>query len=386
MLVEEKCHICSGSLVENKAYQSLFQVTSDCRPWKSGGRVAVCQNCSVIQKPDTIEFRQTVEDIYSGYNIYFQANGEEQITFDSSKGDGVSRSHKIISWIQANLSIGEKGDILDIGCGNGAFLKAFNSVYQKWKMYGFELDNKNQAQIESIPGVEQLFYGKIEDIERQFNVISLIHSLEHIPNAVGFLQMLSSYLKEDGVILVQLPNIEISPFELVIADHYTHFTEDSLKLVFEMANYEVIASNSDFVPKEISLLAKQSNCENSKSKRVLNSLNSQDRFQHSYGLVESHIDWLSRLIDQGLSMKQDVGVFGTSNAASWLAGILEKHVSFFVDEDINRIGSSFLGVPVLNPTDAPKDIPILIPLRNDIAKSIATRHKPYKLNYILPPF
>jgi SAM-dependent methyltransferase len=380
-----RCHICKAILVEMGKFQSFFQVTSDCRPWKAGGRVAICSNCGTIQKPITNNLKRDVEKIYSCYEMYMQGGGAEQVTFEPSKGTGMSRSQKILSWIQEVADIDERGTMLDIGCGNGAFLKAFGSKYQGWKMSGLELDDRNRNNVESIIGVEKLHVGNIESIAGRFALISLIHSLEHIPNVVDSLKIVSSRLEQNGIMLIQVPNVEVSPFELLIADHFTHFTIDSLKVVLVNAGFEIEAFISDFVPKEISLLAKKRTKKLSNADQPALTPLSNRSFINAKNIVSSHITWLQRIIQQGRDTEGRVGIFGTSNSATWLASTLGDKVAFFVDEDPSRTGGMHLEKSIYAPVNAPKDSVILMPLRMDIAQYVVNRHTAFGLNYLLPP-
>lgn len=50
----------------------------------------------------------------------------------------------------------------------------------------------------------------------------------------------------------------------------------------------------------------------------------------------------------------------------------EKAV-FFVDEDFNRIGKTHLGLPIYSPQNCPEGLPILLPLREDLALDLLKR-------------
>ena len=63
------CHICKGQLDEFKNFSDLYQVTSDCRPWRKDGHLCICQKCGIVQKPVTRQWKRDTEDIYNGYEI-----------------------------------------------------------------------------------------------------------------------------------------------------------------------------------------------------------------------------------------------------------------------------------------------------------------------------
>jgi hypothetical protein len=94
---------------------------------------------------------------------------------------------------------------------------------------------------------------------------------------------------------------------------------------------------------------------------------------------------LQLLLDQANAIEGNVGLFGTSISATWLAKELEGRISFFVDEDSNRIGKLHLGLPILSIEQAPSSLPILMPIRRDIALAVTSRLRSIHPHMIAPP-
>ena len=377
----EKCHVCCGPVHEIDGFSILLQVTSDCRPWRAAGQLAVCQSCGTVQKPITESWLREADQIYAGYEIYSQGGGDEQSTFDQGTGGSESRSKKIVDWLTTTHRLPETGWLMDIGCGNGAFLRAFGARYPIWQMTGLELDSRNQQFIESIPGVVRLHVGPIERLHDCFDLIVLIHALEHIPNPVQFLGALTERLNPGGLLLIEVPDMKVSPFDILIADHCTHFTADILQGVVGSAGFESLAMRTDFVPKELSLLAQYPGGDG--RKRVRQAV--PEQFPGNGAKVaRAHIAWLKNLLQQGQAIEGTVGIFGTSIAATWLATSLGDKVTFFVDEDRNRVGRSHLSRPIYYPTRAPSGSQIVIPMRADIAVAIARRFEEVACKFVLP--
>ncbi|MGL5125357.1 MAG: class I SAM-dependent methyltransferase [Fusobacteriaceae bacterium] len=100
------------------------------------------------------------------------------------------------------------GKILEIGAGTGATLVyAKESGFAK-EVHGIdlvELDGQNH------PFIDKFSIGNIEEIEvpykeKEFDVILLLDILEHLVNPKEMLINLKKYLKDDGYILISLPN------------------------------------------------------------------------------------------------------------------------------------------------------------------------------------
>jgi len=341
-----------------------------------------CQCCGAVQKPITKSWLCAVEQIYADYEIYSQGGGDEQYTFDQSAGASETRSKKIIEWLMTEHVPAEAGKLIDIGCGNGAFLRAFGARNQKWQMTGLELNSRNQRVVESIPGVVGLHMGSIESIQDRFDMIVLIHTLEHIPNPVRFLGSLTKLLNPEGLLLIEVPDMKVSPFDILIADHCTHFTADILQEVVAFSGFELLAVRTDFIPKELSLLAQYTG---RNGRKRISEPQIKERFSGAGAKVAgAHIAWLRNLLQQGQQVEGQIGIFGTSIAATWLAASLGDKAAFFVDEDINRIGRRHLSRPIYHPAHVPNDTKIVVPMRADIAVAIAKRYQELAYKFILP--
>ena len=60
-------------------------------------------------------------------------------------------------------------------------------------------DDKNKEEIESINGVKKLYIGSIDTLNECFDIIVMIHALEHIPDPVQYLVALSNKLIADSI-------------------------------------------------------------------------------------------------------------------------------------------------------------------------------------------
>ena len=383
---EYKCHLCRGELIKFETFPSMLQVTSDCRPWRPGGELAVCQQCGTVQKPVTAQWLRETNEIYFGYEIYSLGNGEEQPIFDQNTGTAAPRSQKIVQWLSTLIVMPETGKLLDVGCGNGSFLRAFGARYPMWQIMGLEQNSHYKESIESIKGVRGLYVGSPESVRDRFDLITLVHSLEHIANPIHYLKSLRALMNPGGLLLIEVPDLETSPFDILIADHCTHFTEVTLRGVVSLACFDTQSLEANFLPKELTLLAKFT-AEGQTNKEYKNEILIKKQ-SHDNGerVVKSQIIWLQRQLHQGQEVEGMVGIFGTSISATWIAASLGDKVGFFVDEDRNRIGRTHMSRPIYDPLHVPENSKIIVPLRMDIAASIAKRFDKLNIQFILPSF
>jgi len=370
------CHVCnSDDIKQIKAPQNFSQVTSDCRPWNSKLKMVICSNCGVVQKLINSDWVEDTKKIYDEYQVYAQGSGNEQLIFDSTIGYSIPRSEKIVMWLNNEINLPQSGKLIDIGCGNGSFLKQFNNKNSEWLLNGLELDNRNEKIINSIPNTE-LKVCEISEIKEEYDLVVLIHALEHIIDPLTFLKKIKSILKKTGSIFIEIPNLKMAPFDILIADHCSHFTVETLEILLNKAGFVINKISEDFIPKEITLIA---------SVKEEISLKDID-ISLGMDLVTGYFLNLDEIFKQAKLISGNFGVFGTSISATWLASEFLERVDFFVDEDINRIGGNYMGKPVYGIENCPSNTNVLMPLRYDIASKVIDRLRDgCKINFIIPP-
>ncbi|WP_310555307.1 class I SAM-dependent methyltransferase [Flavobacterium sp.] len=113
-----------------------------------------------------------------------------------------------------NSLLPQKGNLLDIGTGTGDFLALAKNA--GWKTTGIEPSQKARA-ISISKGVP--FVENVSDIKKTtFDVITMWHVLEHIPNLEQQISELKRILKPNGTIIIAVPN-----FKSYDAKHYGTF-------------------------------------------------------------------------------------------------------------------------------------------------------------------
>ncbi len=367
------CQVCAEpALREIIAFKKINRVTSDCKPWPAGGQLFMCTACAMVQKQATFAWHEETARIYDDYALYPQGKGAEQSVFDTMGQTTASRSDAIISQMAETISLAENGSLLDIGCGNGAFLAAFARHHKGWQFHGSELDARNLSAIKKIPGFEKLHTGALSLIADKFDLISIIHALEHIENPHQFLAQVGQNLATpESVIVIEVPDWGSNPFDLLIADHLLHFAMPSLVILLGRAGLTTLSIANDWVTKEISLLARQSPGDAHRQDRATPDP------ERTRAELEGQLRWLDHLLAKAKALcdsaANDIGIFGTSIAAAWLYGGIRQRVGFFVDEDPNRVGGSLFGLPILAPADVPQGADVFVPLPNATANRVAHR-------------
>lgn len=344
-----KCVLCGESLDQalDLNFQRLKRITSDCRIWPEGGSVAFCTKCNLVQRPRTVKWLKECQIIYSAYEAHHQGKKSEQRAFNEI-GLGVGRSERLLQhffkYTQLNSDL--KFKWLDFGCGEGHFLKELSAYTKFARIFGCDFGTKRMQKIEAICGAGQYFDVQYE-ISEKFDYVSLIHVLEHFLDPLSEFKKLSNMLNDDGILFVQVPNLQENPFDLLVADHGCFFTKETISFMLNEANFEVVHIAEDWINKEISILAKKNSNKLIKYRKSI--------FQdESLEILTGNYLYLDKIKREILERKKygKISIFGSSIGATWAANEADlKFVDCFVDEDLNRVGFQHLGVPIKYPTE-----------------------------------
>ncbi|MCX7181041.1 MAG: class I SAM-dependent methyltransferase [Proteobacteria bacterium] len=376
------CQICGkGRLREVCGFATLPRITSDCRAHAAGGSLQVCLACGGVQKLPDAQWLREIAGIYAGYEAYYQSGGDEQIVFDRQSGLPRRRSDVLLELLALPGRLPDMGAVLDVGCGNGATLTSMSRALPRWKLNGFEISDGALPRLSAIPGFDRLYTGSLDRIDRTFDLVTMVHSLEHFPAPFDALLALRRNVCRNSL-FIEVCNIDENPFDILVADHLMHFSPATLARLLRRAGFAPVSSATDWVAKEISLLANIAGSpEPSDLAAVVDAASVHRR-------LTGYVQWLQRLRDAAMAAAhgdRPFGLFGTSIAATWLAPQLLGKVSFFVDEDSSRIGREHLGRPIVHPGATPQDARIFLALAPGVASAIADRLGALPCSWIMPP-
>lgn len=140
------------------------------------------------------------------------------------------------------------GRVLDIGCGYGYFLLACRQ--HNYEVEGIDVSSAAATYVNSTLNIP-LHVGQIKDIilaDAAYDVVTMWHSLEHTADPNTHIQMARRWLKEDGILVVDVPNHEGYDARKAwskwpqwdLPFHFYHFTPRSLAALLEKHNFEII--------------------------------------------------------------------------------------------------------------------------------------------------
>lgn len=185
---------------ENLTVDSKLETILEIKDYMVSG-----ESFSIVKRPGQhyLETQPVPENLASYYE------SEAYISHTDAKDDLFAKVYQAVKKIalkQKLRSIGKpnlnSNQLLDIGAGTGDFLQVAKN--KGWKTYGVE-PNVQARKLAQEKGLELL--SSIEAYENmQFDVITLWHVLEHIPNLNKCLNQLQKLLKPGGLLVIALPN------------------------------------------------------------------------------------------------------------------------------------------------------------------------------------
>lgn len=237
-----KCYICGKEMekitgfcdLPADKYQGLVSNTS-IRSWYS------CSDCNFHSQDIALNDNE-ISDIYSQYRSLkirdktIPNTFAEIISLPYDKSENIRRCDIFSAILKKNYNL----DILDIGSGLGVFP-------YRLKELGFENISCVETTPDSLDFIENELgfkcYPDISSIpsERKFDVITLVHVLEHFRDPVAFLDQVRFYLKYDGILFIEVPyddefNTLDSLHDEFNSLHMHFYNTISLYKVLDMAN------------------------------------------------------------------------------------------------------------------------------------------------------
>jgi 2-polyprenyl-3-methyl-5-hydroxy-6-metoxy-1,4-benzoquinol methylase len=136
-----------------------------------------------------------------------------------------------------------KGNLLDIGAGTGDFL--LTAKQNGWSAIGVEPSEKAKG-IAIGKGIK--FSDSTQELEsNSFDVITMWHVLEHVPNLEIQIKELKRLVKPNGTIIIAVPNFKSydanyygkfwAAYDVPI--HFWHFSKTAIQLLFEKENIKL---------------------------------------------------------------------------------------------------------------------------------------------------
>lgn len=204
-----------------------------------------CSDC-------TLRFTQDVPDENSIGDYYQSADYISHTNTDKGLVNKTyQRVRKRTLNQKANLIIGEtkqRGSILDVGAGIGAFLSVMKE--RQWEVKGIEPDAGARSKAKELFGLDLSDTNGFSTLQdQQFDAITLWHVLEHVHDLHPYMEKLKGLLKPEGKLFIAVPNYQSLDASIYksywaaydVPRHLYHFSPKSIEVLLQKHGLEMTA-------------------------------------------------------------------------------------------------------------------------------------------------
>ncbi|MBC7937418.1 MAG: class I SAM-dependent methyltransferase [Rhizobacter sp.] len=204
-----------------------------------------CNNCSFVFTQD-IPSQEKIGAYYASQNYISHSN--------TKKGFINNLYHKVRKITLASkqkMIVAEtavsKGNLLDIGCGTGAFLNEMKSA--GWGITGLEPDETARKNAQELFGIHPQPSPELFNLtEGTYDAITMWHVMEHVHQLHEYVEQLKILLKPGGRIMIAVPNYtshDAAHYQRFwaaydVPRHLYHFSPASMREMMQLHGLKVL--------------------------------------------------------------------------------------------------------------------------------------------------
>ena len=311
-------------------------------------QIARCPNCQLLSNYQALKESRQIDSLYRQPE-YADSRQTAQTFIVSGESYPVTRSYLQAQIIQPYIENNTHPNILDIGCFDGKLLLELSRYFPKGQFSGFDINEKLQDFFPS----KQNFHLWVSDphkIRGKFDLICLSHSILYIADLSALFQLIRDRLKPNGLLFIQTPDVNLNPYQLLLADQYHYFSPTNLNNALNYFGFKTNFITCEWCPRDLVVLAKPDQAINERP------FESDESIHHAIQVIHENRDRLK-------SLPQDIAlsVLGTTVTAAFVDSILMHGNKCFVDENIDNVQGIFRGKPVVRPDALDKSIHLILP-------------------------
>ena len=322
------CRVCEEAAVESLIDFGERPIVNDLL--KSKGekysiypfKLGFCIKCGFLQVMDMID----PAILYQNY-------------FTVSAWKNQPHIPRLIEVMEAVTGLSKKSKVLDIGCNDGSFLEELKKRGHS-NIFGIEptKDSFSLAFSKGLDVKNSFFTNNIANNiyeKEDFDVIITRHVLEHIGDLHDFLKGIDFILKEDGTLIIEVPdggtNIDNLDYGLW-EEHVNYFTLNTLKILLQRHSF-------DIVHHEVTLFSGRTLtvfCQKRKHKQVkespLNDFDKIIKFKNNWPKFKKG---LSIFLD---SVNKPIAMYGCGARSSNFLNFTgaAKKIDFYIDDQVEK--------------------------------------------------
>jgi 2-polyprenyl-3-methyl-5-hydroxy-6-metoxy-1,4-benzoquinol methylase len=199
--------------------------------------------------------QKIINDFYN--ENYYKGNAEYSY-YDEREAE----KYSLYVWrkrLKIIKNYSQSGNLLDVGCAFGGFLKAAADDFEP---YGIEL-SEYAGNYAKVKFGKNIHVGTLDDhpFERSFfSVITMIELIEHLNDPASAIKQCYDLLKDDGLLVIQTANMDAlqakifkERYAYFMPGHLSYFTKKNLCVIIKKSGFTKIKV---FQPVEFGLMPK----------------------------------------------------------------------------------------------------------------------------------
>ena len=262
---------------------------------------------------------------------YYQEHDSH--TEGSAQYFGMLKKHKF--FIDKLKHYKNGGSLLEIGCGNGEFLREAENCFTQ--LTGVDPSNAcRRENTEKITYIHGYFDEKLQ-LAHQYDFIVSFQVFEHITEINIIMGKIKNVLVDDGVVLINVPNgqkiFQEALYHQLMLQHVNYFTPYSIACMIKKHGFELLSIEADDDTWELNVYFKKS------GKQQL--------------MEEAEKRIANQIIDK-MKNENNIIIWGGGGKAPAYCKGIKKHIDIghIVDSDIHKFGKFIAGMTLpIEPPD-----------------------------------
>jgi len=238
MINYKSCPVCNAGCIRADLVAKDYTVSNE------NFDIWACDNCD-LKYTDNIPEQSAIGKYYQSSNYISHSDTKAGVInklYHKVRTHTLKTKRKLIE----KFTQKSRGEILDIGCGTGAFLN--NMQQADWKITGLEPD---ENAIKTANSLYNIFPKNPDELfslpSNNFDAITMWHVLEHVHQLQEYIEQLKNLIKPDGVIFIAVPNYQSFDAEVYgahwaaydVPRHLYHFSPKSMEKLVSLHGLKI---------------------------------------------------------------------------------------------------------------------------------------------------
>lgn len=236
----------------------------ECRKYTHNQPIHICKSCGFVY----VKNRRSAQEVADAWsNEIYESRYTARIPVVKA------RHTYVAEFIDVSLSIKGKS-VIDIGAGEGDFMKMLRDQYGARSVFGIEPSKRNcelmtEVGISSFAGtIESFIESSLTESKQQYDLVTILWTLENCRSCTDMLQAAYNLCIDDGFVAIGTGSRILVPFKKRLNDyigispgsadtHAFRFSANTLRGLLAKAGFEVLHTNRYIDTDWLVMLAKK---------------------------------------------------------------------------------------------------------------------------------